>query len=820
MTTVLTDSERLVLRMPNWLGDAVMALPAAAAVRAAFPATRIAIAAPASIAPLFEENTIARQDEIVVIARRDREASELEAGSFDTVVLFPNSLGAAWVARQAGIPARWGYAAGLRRLLLTRAVARPSEVMHQSAYYLALVRGLGLPAPDRLPSLALRPETLRRAHDLLARRGLHADDLLVGFAPGAAYGHAKRWPPARVAELITRVSRERHAVSVLVGSGGDRGAGREIESLLPPDARVVNLIGRTDLRQLAGVLARCRAFVSNDSGAMHLAAAIGVPVTAVFGPTDDRVTAPLGPPRGARAPGVLPPLHASRVPDRSPLHERHCRGRRVRGAERPVMKPAVFLDRDGTIIEEAGYLERLERLRFFPFAVDAIRLLNRAGFAVVVITNQAGIARGIVEEPFVAEVSRVIADRVARGGGRIDAFYHCPHHPQGIVERFRVTCDCRKPLPGLFRQAASDRDLDLRRSFTVGDRWHDLAGGHRGRRARRAGADGVRRSYRTGAAARAHRLRGGRQSRGRCGVDSRSGMMADRRTAVDPERLLTIIDGFRGVRVAVVGDLIVDEFIYGDIARVSREAPVLILNYDSTEIVPGGAGNAANNVAALGGSASAVGVLGRDVTGDRLAEVLEARVDMRGIVRPRGFRTPTKTRILAGGIHSAKQQVVRIDRSSGAAPDEADRRALETRLLAAASRADALLVSDYGSGIVTPALVRQARAKLRRRGRRVPPVLVDSRYALLRLSRRSPPAPRTNRRSNTCSASGSARTRACSRKRDGRSWTGRAARRCSSRGAAAAWRSSSAACGPCTFRSRDRIRSRTSPAPATRSSPR
>ncbi len=141
------------------------------------------------------------------------------------------------------------------------------------------------------------------------------------------------------------------------------------------------------------------------------------------------------------------------------------------------MKPAVFLDRDGTIIEEAGYLERLERLRFFPFAVDAIRLLNRAGFAVVVITNQAGIARGIVEEPFVAEVSRVIGDRVARGGGRIDAFYHCPHHPQGIVERFRVTCECRKPSPGLFRQAASDRDLDLRRSFTVGDRWHDLQAG-------------------------------------------------------------------------------------------------------------------------------------------------------------------------------------------------------------------------------------------------------------------------------------------------------------------------------------------------------
>ena len=202
----------------------------------------------------------------------------------------------------------------------------------------------------------------------------------------------------------------------------------------------------------------------------------------------------------------------------------------------------------------------------------------------------------------------------------------------------------------------------------------------------------------------------------------------------DPSRLLAIIDLFGGVRVAVVGDLIADEFIYGEIARVSREAPVLILNYDSTEIVPGGAGNAAGNVAALGGAASAVGVLGRDDTGERLLEAMRGRVDVRGIVRPRGFRTPTKTRILAGGVHSAKQQVVRIDRSSGPALAEADERAVAAKLLAAASRSDALLVSDYGSGTVSPALVRRAGAKLRRpgRGRRVPPVLVDSRYGLLR----------------------------------------------------------------------------------------
>ena len=141
------------------------------------------------------------------------------------------------------------------------------------------------------------------------------------------------------------------------------------------------------------------------------------------------------------------------------------------------MKRAVFLDRDGTLIEESGYLDRLERLVFFPFTVDAVRVLNRAGFAVVVVTNQAGIARGIVKESFVGEAHTHIADRLEAGGAKIDGFYYCPHYPTGVVEKYRSVCDCRKPQPGLLRQAAKDLDLDLARSFVVGDRWHDLAAG-------------------------------------------------------------------------------------------------------------------------------------------------------------------------------------------------------------------------------------------------------------------------------------------------------------------------------------------------------
>ena len=152
-------------------------------------------------------------------------------------------------------------------------------------------------------------------------------------------------------------------------------------------------------------------------------------------------------------------------------------------------------------------------------------------------------------------------------------------------------------------------------------------------------------------------------------------------------RMIELIDRFAGRRIAVFGDLIVDEFIYGEIARVSREAPVLILNYDSTEIVPGGAGNAANNVAALGGRPLVVGIAGRDEAGERLLAAMEG-MGLAGVARSAGYRTPTKTRILAGGVHSAKQQVVRIDRSAAAAQDP-HREAIASRLLHAAGRCDA-----------------------------------------------------------------------------------------------------------------------------------
>ena len=199
---------------------------------------------------------------------------------------------------------------------------------------------------------------------------------------------------------------------------------------------------------------------------------------------------------------------------------------------------------------------------------------------------------------------------------------------------------------------------------------------------------------------------------------------------MDSAQLLALIGAMGGRRVAVIGDVVADEFVYGRVARVSREAPVLILEYDSTQILPGGAGNAANNVASLGGAVSLAAVIGRDEPARRLLAAFNKRVDTRGVVRKGGRQTTVKTRILAGGIHSAKQQVVRIDRGVSQPYDRPTAEAFERRAFAAAERADAILVSDYGSGLVTPALVNRLRTALRKAGLPIP-VLVDSRYRLL-----------------------------------------------------------------------------------------
>jgi heptosyltransferase-2 len=287
-------AERIVIVTPNWLGDAVMAFPAIGAVRSHHPHATLIVAARPSTAALFR--MVSGVDEVVSLgAGAVRALAEARA---DVAILLPNSFRSAWVARRAGIPERWGYAADLRRVLLTRAVPRPRGRRHQVEYYNCMMDGLGMPAVAGSARLVVPDEARDRAAGLLARAGAAGDATLVGMAPGAAYGRAKQWPPERFGRLADLLHERHGVVSVLVGSRADRAAVREMCA----GPHVVDLVGATDLAALAGVMTRCRAFVSNDSGAMHLAAAAGVPVTALFGATDERATAPAFEP----APGAAP----------------------------------------------------------------------------------------------------------------------------------------------------------------------------------------------------------------------------------------------------------------------------------------------------------------------------------------------------------------------------------------------------------------------------------------------------------------------------------------------------------------------------------
>ena len=283
---------RLVVFAPNWLGDAIMSIPAIEDIRNAAPDGVLSIAARSGIAPVFA--MVPGIDRVISLGpggARCRQADELRAQKFDAAVLLPNAFYAALLARRADIPERWGYRTDWRGWLLTRAVAAPSGA-HQVDYYQTLARELGFPGHRRVPRIALSPELSRQGDRALTDIGWDGQTSLVALAPGSAYGTAKRWPPAYFAELAVALASD-GVQSVLVGSQADLAVGREIERGLGSRHTVLSVFG-TDLPTLAAVLARCRAMVSNDSGAMHLAAALGVRVAAVFGPTDERLTRPAG----------------------------------------------------------------------------------------------------------------------------------------------------------------------------------------------------------------------------------------------------------------------------------------------------------------------------------------------------------------------------------------------------------------------------------------------------------------------------------------------------------------------------------------------
>ena len=285
---------------PNWLGDAVMALPAIADIRRRFASARVIIAARPSVAALFE-----------MVPGIDSVIGPVGAGLQprpDIGILLPNSFGSAWRLRRTGIRERWGYGHECRSILLTRAIPRPRVSMHQGRYYQHLVASLGIPTGPLEPAVEVSGAARERARQLLTESGWDGRQPLVTLAPGAAYGTAKQWLPRHFATTIGALARDQGCREVLVGSAADAEAIRTIATdTAAAGARAIDLGGRTTLQELAGVIALSDACVTNDSGAMHLAGAIGTPVVALFGPTRDAETAPLTRP-GGRADVLFNPV--------------------------------------------------------------------------------------------------------------------------------------------------------------------------------------------------------------------------------------------------------------------------------------------------------------------------------------------------------------------------------------------------------------------------------------------------------------------------------------------------------------------------------
>lgn len=294
-------AERLLVLAPNWLGDTVMALPAIADLRRAWPTAHLAVAARPPL-PAFLSLVPGVNEVIPLEGSLGDQIRAVAAGRFDTVVLFPNSFRAAWLVWRAGIPARWGYARDGRSLLLTRRAAVPPPPCRQAVYYQALTTRLGVTPGPTAPRLDLPPSLMDEARALLASRGLVEGERIVVIAPATAFGPAKQWPAGHVAALATRLASTPGLRCVLVGGRADLDTARAVRAELPSAAagRVIDLIGEMTLPVTVAVVACAGACVGNDSAIMHIAAALGVPVAGLFGPTDERLTAPMVLP-GARS---------------------------------------------------------------------------------------------------------------------------------------------------------------------------------------------------------------------------------------------------------------------------------------------------------------------------------------------------------------------------------------------------------------------------------------------------------------------------------------------------------------------------------------
>ena len=287
---------KIVVRSPNWIGDAILSMPALASLPKNFPDAEIWVCASGWTKGIFDsldwiKGTIPLSNQYSLKNTRS-DALELKKHAFDIGILFTNSFGSALLFSLANIPERWGYARDGRHFLLTKRVRTSllDAPRHHLHYYLSLVSKLGLATAPAELYFRLSDEALSQTQGLLRSLAVDPNKPILTLSPGASYGPAKRWPAPFFARLATLLQTHQNAQVVIIGSETDTEIARSIADLMPDHP--IDLTGKTTLPQLAGLISQSTLFITNDSGPMHLANALKVPLVAIFGPTDPRITGP------------------------------------------------------------------------------------------------------------------------------------------------------------------------------------------------------------------------------------------------------------------------------------------------------------------------------------------------------------------------------------------------------------------------------------------------------------------------------------------------------------------------------------------------
>lgn len=505
--------KRILVRGPNWLGDAVMCEPTLRGLRSLFPEAQIALLVKPYVAEVFVGHPAVTR--VLTYDSKGRHAGltgkwalagQLRQQGFDLAVLFQNAFEAALLSFLAGVPRRCGYAIDGRGLLLSDPIALPDRRSppHLVRYYWDILKPLGLTGDPAAPRLVVFPEEEQAMEERFVKGGLPASDLVVGINPGSTGGRAKRWLPERFAEAADRLcrtireSRGQQVSVVIVGGKEEEPLGREIAARL--SSRSLVLSGATTIRELMAALKRCEVLLTNDSGPMHVANALQVPVVSIFGSTDWRKTAPFGNPDGlVRQPVDCAPCMLLECPidhrcmtrvTVDQVYEAATKQLQVIKSEslksenpgRPTLRHTdfstalegvtVFLDRDGTLNYDPGYLKIAADLKLLAGVGPALARLKKAGAKLVVVTNQSGVGRGLMTLKDLEAVHARLQGLLEQEDAALDAIYFCPHHPDD-------GCHCRKPNVGMVERAVSELQLDLQRSYLIGDHARDIQLAHR-----------------------------------------------------------------------------------------------------------------------------------------------------------------------------------------------------------------------------------------------------------------------------------------------------------------------------------------------------